>query len=99
MGLIHGSQPDALVLCHEPTRTHMRGLPNFALPDLEVCMEANLAAARLTNPNPRFVGISVNTKGLSEDAALDFLKETAARYDLPCVDPFRTGVAAIVDHL
>jgi uncharacterized NAD-dependent epimerase/dehydratase family protein len=34
-GLIHGSQPDALVLCHEPTRTHMRGLPHYGLPSLE----------------------------------------------------------------
>ncbi|MGI9385884.1 MAG: DUF1611 domain-containing protein, partial [Methyloligellaceae bacterium] len=41
-GLLHGAQPDALVLCHEPTRTHMRGLPHYPLPGLEDCMEANL---------------------------------------------------------
>ena len=57
-GLIHGAQPDALVLCHEPTRTHMRGLPDYSLPELKTCMAANLAAAQLTNPNARFVGIS-----------------------------------------
>jgi uncharacterized NAD-dependent epimerase/dehydratase family protein len=99
LGLLHGAQPDALVLCHEPTRSHMRGLPNFALPDLGACMEANLAAARLTNPNPKFVGISINTKGLDEDAALSMLDEVGDQYDLPCVDPFRTGMSAIVDRM
>jgi len=99
MGLIHGSQPDALVLCHEPTRKHMRGLPDFAVPDIGVCMEANLAAARLTNPDARFVGIAINTKHLEDAAATDMLQETGAKYGLPCVDPLRTGVTAIVDNL
>jgi len=31
LGLIHGAQPDALVMCHEPTRPHMRGLPHYKL--------------------------------------------------------------------
>src|SRR5574338_327940 len=50
LGLLHGAQPDALVMCHEPTRTHMRGLPNRPLPDLARCLAANEEAARLTNP-------------------------------------------------
>ena len=40
LGLIHGAQPDALVVCHEPTRAHMRGLPDYKLPDLQVCIDA-----------------------------------------------------------
>jgi len=99
MGLIHGAQPDALVLCHEPTRTHMRGLPDFPLPDLGLCMEANLMAAKLTNPDARFVGIAINTKGLDETAACEMLDDVAAKYGLPTVDPVRSGVAAIVDNL
>jgi uncharacterized NAD-dependent epimerase/dehydratase family protein len=99
LGLIHGAQPDALVLCHEPTRTHMRGLRHYPLPDLAVCIAANLEAARLTNPAVRCVGISVNTAGLEPAAARDYLQQTAARLDLPCVDPVRTGVGAIVDRL
>ena len=99
MGLIHGAQPDALVLCHEPTRRHMRGLPEYPLPDLEVCMEMNLAAARLTNPAARFVGVAVNTSALDEAAARRCLAETEQRLGLPCVDPVRTGVARIADRL
>ncbi|HYD38098.1 MAG TPA: DUF1611 domain-containing protein, partial [Allosphingosinicella sp.] len=66
LGLIHGSQPDALVMCHEPTRPHVRGLPHFKLPGIKECMEANLAAARLTNPAAKFVGIALNTSQMSE---------------------------------
>jgi uncharacterized NAD-dependent epimerase/dehydratase family protein len=98
-GLIHGSQPDALVLCHEPTRTHMRGLPDYSLPDLKICMEANLATARLTNPNVQFVGISINTSGLQADEAMTYMDKVETEIGLPVVDPFRQGVGRIVDRL
>jgi uncharacterized NAD-dependent epimerase/dehydratase family protein len=98
-GLLHGAQPDALVLCHEPTRTHMRGLPHFPLPDLEECMDANLRVASLTNPVVKFVGVSVDTSRLDEDAAHTFLEETQKQLGIPTVDPVRTGVGPIVDAL
>ncbi|MDO6460199.1 N-acetyltransferase DgcN [Granulosicoccaceae sp. 1_MG-2023] len=98
-GLIHGAQPDALVLCHEPTRTHMRGLPDYPVPDMEDVMKLSLQMARLTNPKARFAGISVNTANLDDDAADEFLFETGKRFGLPVVDPVRTGVDAIVDQL
>jgi uncharacterized NAD-dependent epimerase/dehydratase family protein len=99
LSLIHGAQPDALVVCHEPTRTHMRGLRTYQLPDLQECIDANLAAARLTNKAVRCVGLSINTAGLDAAAGHDYLRQTAARLGLPCVDPVRTGVAALVDNL
>lgn len=98
-GLIHGAQPDALVLCHEPTRTHMRGLPDFPIPDLRDCMEACLRVARLTNPDVRFVGVAVDTSRLGEQAARDYLERTGRELRLPTIDPVRNGVAAIVDQL
>src|SRR5215475_3481258 len=99
LGLIHGAQPDALVVCHEPTRSHMRGLPGYKLPDLKLCIDRNVEAAQLTNPDVRCVGLSINTAGLEEAAARDYLRGTEARLGLPCVDPVRTGVGAIVDNL
>jgi len=99
LGLIHGAQPDALVVCHEPTRPHMRGLPTYKLPDLQDCIDANLAAARLTNNAVRCVGLSINSAGLDAAAARDYLRATGDRLGLPCVDPVRTGVGPIVDNL
>jgi len=99
LGLLHGAQADALVMCHEPTRRHMRGLPHYPLPSLEDCIAANLQAARLTNPDVRCVGVAINTSALDAAAADKALAETAARVGLPAVDPLRTGVGAIVDQL
>jgi uncharacterized NAD-dependent epimerase/dehydratase family protein len=99
LGLIHGAQADALVLCHEPTRTHMRGLPKQPLPSLEETMDLCLRAARLTNKAARFVGVSINTSKLAADAAKRFLETTSDKLGLPTVDPIKTGVGPIVDNL
>jgi uncharacterized NAD-dependent epimerase/dehydratase family protein len=99
LGLLHGAQPDFLVMCHEPGRPHMRGLPQYRLPDLEACIEANLTAARLTNPEVRLLGFSLNTSALDDGAASRALRETEARFGLPAVDPLRTGVAPLADAI
>jgi uncharacterized NAD-dependent epimerase/dehydratase family protein len=99
IGITHGAQPDALVLCHEPTRLHMRGLPTYALPDIGECLEANLRTAHLTNPQAKFVGISINTSKLSAAEADKYLKEIENQYNLVTVDPLRQGVGRIVEKL
>jgi uncharacterized NAD-dependent epimerase/dehydratase family protein len=100
MGLVHGAQPDALVLCHEPTRTHMRGLPHQALPDIGACIDGHLAAARLTNPDAQCVGIAVNTSAMDSDSArADLLHQLSDRFGIFALDPIRDGVAPIVDRL
>jgi uncharacterized NAD-dependent epimerase/dehydratase family protein len=99
LGLLHGAQPDLLVMCHEPGRPHMRGLPHYRLPSLEDCIEANLRAARLTNPEVRLLGFSLNTSLLDASAASRALREVEARFGLPAVDPLRTGVGPLVDAI
>ena len=99
LGLLHGAQPDALVLCHEPTRKHMRSLPGRALPGLADCMAANLQAARLTNPKARFVGVAMDTSRLSAGDREATLAEAEAELGVPCVDPVATGIGSIVDGL
>ncbi len=99
LALIHGGQPDALILSHEPTRTHMRGLPGYGLPTLEAVRDTALALARVANPECQVVGISVNTQHLSEVDALEYLAEVEARMGLPAVDPFRHGAGRLVDAL
>ena len=99
LALIHGGQPDALVLCHEPTRTHMRGLPGYALPSLEQVRDSALAMARIANPACVAVGCSINTAALGEEEARRYLEETEARMGLPATDPFRFGAGPLVDAL
>jgi D-glutamate N-acetyltransferase len=99
LGLLHGSQPDALVLCHEPQRPHMRGLPHYAVPDLQTCLETNLQSARLTQPEVIPVGIALNTSKLTDRTAADACKAAEDALGLPCQDPVTMGVGRIVDKL
>jgi uncharacterized NAD-dependent epimerase/dehydratase family protein len=98
-GLLHGAQPDALVMCHDPSRKHMRGLPHYGLPGLAECLKANLQVARLTNPGVRAVGVALNTSMLPDDEARALCARTASETGLPCSDPYRFGVEAILDNL
>ncbi len=99
MALVHGGQPDALVLSHEPTRAHMRGLPDYQQPSLEDLRDTALAMARVANPACQVIGISVNTQHLSEEEATKYMAEVEDRMGLPTVDPFRNGAARLVDAL
>ena len=99
LGLLHGAQPDAIVLCHEPTRPHMRGTPTVPMPDLQAVIDANIRAGQLTNPDIRCVGVSVNTSALSDGEADKLLQELEAKLGLPCVDAFRHGAARLVDAI
>ena len=99
MALIHGGQPDAIILAHEPTRKHMRGLPEYSLPSLEQLRDTVLPIARVANPECQIVGVSVNTQHLGEDDAKTYLTEVEHRMGLPATDPYRFGAAKLVDAL
>lgn len=98
LGLLHGAQPDAFVVCHEPTRTKMRGVQH-PLPTIQQVIDLTMTCGQLTNPAIRCVGIAINTQALDQAAALHVLAETSAKHHLPAVDPVRFGVGAIVDRI
>lgn len=99
LALIHGGQPDALILCHEPTRTHMRGLPGYALPSLEAVRDLSLSLAKVSNPDCRVVGVSINTQHMGEAEAAAYCAEIEAQMGLPTVDPFRHGAERLAEAL
>ncbi|MEJ6396798.1 N-acetyltransferase DgcN [Yoonia sp. 208BN28-4] len=99
MALIHGGQPDALILAHEPTRTHMRGLPDYKLPSLEALRDMVLPIAQVANPACQIAGVSVNTQHMTDDDARAYLAEVEDRMGLPTTDPFRYGAGVLVDAL
>jgi uncharacterized NAD-dependent epimerase/dehydratase family protein len=99
LGLLHGAQAHALVLCTEPERPHMRGLPTYPLPGLRDCIALNESLARRTNPEARVVGVAANTAQMSAAAAEHWLKTTQDELGLPTVDPLRTGVGRLADAL
>ncbi|MBM4060163.1 MAG: DUF1611 domain-containing protein [Planctomycetes bacterium] len=98
LGLLHGSQPDAFVVCHEPTRTTMRGV-QFPLPTIQQVIDRTIADGALTNPAIQCIGIALNTEALDDAAAREVLERTGRQHGLPCVDPIRIGVGPLVDEL
>lgn len=99
LGLLHGSQPDALVICHDLNRTHMRGLPSSQFPSIATTISLNLQAARLTNPDVKVVGITVNTSSVSVEEGKRICQQLSEEFSLPCVDPMRDGTDSIVKTL
>ncbi|QIE56470.1 DUF1611 domain-containing protein [Pikeienuella piscinae] len=99
MALIHGGAPDYLVLCHEPTRTHMRGLPHYVSPGLAALRPIAETLARVVNPDCVSIGCSVNTAALSDAEAKDCIERIEGELGLPAVDPFRNGAGKLVDAL
>ena len=98
LGLLHGAQPDAFVVCHEPTRATMRNVA-APMPTVEQVIDATHDLGRLTNPHIRCVGVALNTAALDEAAARAELERCAASVELPATDPLRFGVAPIIDAL
>jgi len=99
LGLLHGSQPDAFVLCHDPSRTHIQGFPDFPLPTLVDAIAQYEQAGRVTNRNVRCAGVSINSSSLGDAAWLDYSARVTAELQVPVCDPMRGGVDAIAQVL
>jgi len=99
LGLVHGSQPDAMVLCHDPHRTHIFAAPSFPTPPLKIAIEQYLQAARLTNPHARMVGISFNTSALNDAERAHLFAEAEKELGLPCFDPLKTSLDGVIDRV
>ena len=98
-GLLHGAQPEAIVLCHDPARAEMRGLAGRALPDLGECLAMNLQVARLTAPRVYAAGICLNTVSLEEGPARALCRRVEDMLGLPATDPHRFGTEPILSLL
>ena len=99
LGLLHGSQPDAIVVCHEANRAMVSSCPDIPLPSLQECIDLNLRCARVTNPEVVCVGVSVNTSGLIESDRQSYLQRLSRETGLPCVDSMVEGCDDIAREL
>jgi len=93
LALLHGSQPDLFVVCHQPTRAQILGTPGYPVPPIEAVMEQTIAVGRLTNSAIRCAGVSLNTGGMADAEAAAEIARTADRLGLPTADPIRGGDA------
>ena len=99
LGLLHGSQPDAIVLCHDPSRETIEDHPHIRLPALHEAIRRYIEAGSLTNPAIRCVGVAINSSTLSDAYWTRYRDRTRADLQLPVCDPLRGGVEPIVEAL
>jgi uncharacterized NAD-dependent epimerase/dehydratase family protein len=92
LALLHGSQPDVIVVCHQPGRTRMLGT-DYAMPSLPETIDLNLRIGGRTNPAIRCAGVSLDTSRLELGAAHRMLADLSAQLGLPAADPVRGGAA------
>ena len=91
LSLLHGSQPDVIVLCHDVDRVCLLGHPDYPLPSVEETIDLALRLGARTNPAIRCAGVTINTSGLDFASAAALLDREAGRLGLPVADPVRGG--------
>ena len=91
LALLHGSQPDVFVVCHDPTRDRLLGDEEFAVPSVDEIIQLTISLGRRTNPAIRCGGIALNTSAMPEPEAVAACAAESARLGLPVADPMRGG--------
>ena len=99
LGLLHGSQPDALILCHDASRTRIDEYEAFPIPELETCIRRYEEAARLTNTAAQVVGLSLMTGAGSDAEALAICDAFGQSTGLLCFDPLRNALTPLISSL
>ena len=97
LALLHGSLPDYLILCHQPSRTQIRGYPIDIRPLDQIVRDYEIATAWVKPAH--VVGVALNTYDLDEAAARAAIADAERVTGLPAADPVRFGPARLLDAL
>jgi uncharacterized NAD-dependent epimerase/dehydratase family protein len=96
LGLLHGSAPHVLVLCHQAGATEIEGCPGHPILPLRELVELHEQIS-LPARQARVAAVALNTRTLDENAAHAAIAAAAAETGLPADDPVRFGPGALVD--
>jgi len=100
LGLLHGSQPDAIVLCHDAERLEIDESGGYIpIPELDEVIEDALQMARRLRSQCFCAGVSVNTMSMSDFDRDIYLSKLQSELGLPCVDPVATGMTPVANFL
>jgi uncharacterized NAD-dependent epimerase/dehydratase family protein len=101
LGLIHGSNPDAMIFCHKVGATTIEGYENCPLPPLRRLIEINEEAINWIRQDhsSKVVGLSLVTQGMSEQEARAAVKRTEDETGLPATDVWGFGANVLMDAL
>ena len=98
LGLLHGSLPHALIMCHQPSRKTFRHNSWLSIPPLADVIALHEALAAPLRP-ARTIGVSLNTSDLPDDEARRVIESIARETGLPATDPIRYDTAPLVNAI
>ena len=97
LSLLHGSMPDAMIFCHQPSRTTVARY-TVPLPSLsEMIAQYEMMAAPIKPA--KVIGLALNCFDLSEADALAAIATAEAETGLPATDVVRFGAEKLVDAI
>lgn len=99
LGLLHGAQPTAFVVCHEDGREELSAFPGHKTATISEIKELAVLLSRRVAPEIKCAGICLNTSRLTETEARQRLADLSAEHGVPACDPVRFGVADIISTL
>lgn len=101
LGLLHGSMPEAMIFCHHAGATAIDGLEHATFPELKRLIHLNEEVVNiLPQKRPsKVVGLALVTIGLTDEQALDAIKQVEDETGLPATDVWRFGSAKLMDAL
>jgi uncharacterized NAD-dependent epimerase/dehydratase family protein len=107
LSLLHGSDPDAIILCHKADQHSIRHYPHLTIPPLSELVQQYEQAASWIRPQSaklaRVAAISVNTSAMAKADAHQYVDALAQETGLPVSDPIRYGAKplyeAVESHL
>lgn len=99
LGLMHGSCPDAMILCHQSTREYIgdyRPAAWLRIPPLSEYIRLYETIGSAVHPT-KVIGVSLNTYDMSDEAARRACEAATRETGLPATDPVRFDPAPLLD--
>ena len=94
--ILHGSQPDSLVLCHIAGHDAVRGYESFTIPEPDDYARLYEQMAAPVSDATVDAGL-LNTQGLSDGDARSAVEAYGETLDVPATDPVRFDADEILD--
>jgi uncharacterized NAD-dependent epimerase/dehydratase family protein len=96
LGLLHGTMPDAMILCHQPTR--LKDDYGLVLPGLKRIIELHEGIVRFFRET-KVIAIGINSVGLSDEESQEAADRITQETGLPAVDAFRFSPKKLTDAI
>ncbi len=101
LGLLHGSCPDVMILCHQASREYIgeyREAAWLRIPPLAEYVRLYETLANAVHPS-KVIGVALNTYDMDDGAARAACDAAARKTGLPCTDPVRFSAAPLVEAI